>query len=313
MNEKNNNSDGGWVKLHRKLLDSPVFNCLCPSHFKVAMTILLMANHGSKSWVWKGKRFTCQPGQFITSTKSISLRAYVSEDSVRGALVNLTSLEFITKQSTRRNSLITICNWETYQKDNRDTPEQDTIQNPSLTPNKPPLDNNINKGKKNIPPISPNEKTAILTSEKQQFESFRKVYPGTKRGLDTEIDALHRHKDWREVLPKLKPALDEQIRWRQITSGFVPAWKNLRTWINQRCWEEQLPDGATTEDDQLAAFERANPQPPSTATSIWDVMRKPARVECRAVLAAKLNIQIDKLTQAQVLTFIADNNKCEIG
>jgi hypothetical protein len=36
-------------------------------------------------------------------------------------------------------------------------------------------------------------------------------------------------------------ALNNQIRWRAACKEigkFVPEWKMLQTWINQRCWEE---------------------------------------------------------------------------
>ena len=76
------------------------------------------------------------------------------------------------------------------------------------------------------------------------FDEFRKLYPGTKRGLRTEFDNfVKKHKDWKEILPVLKERLEYQIKARQIREErklFVPEWKNLRTWINQRCWEEKI-------------------------------------------------------------------------
>jgi hypothetical protein len=32
------------------------------------------------------------------------------------------------------------------------------------------------------------------------FETFRKNYPGTKRGRETEFAVLKKHKDWRDVV-----------------------------------------------------------------------------------------------------------------
>lgn len=76
----------------------------------------------------------------------------------------------------------------------------------------------------------------------RKFDEARKLYPGTKRGCKTECDNFCRkHKDWRVVLPLLKPAIQEQIAWRQGANGdFRPPWKNFRTWINRRCWEDEL-------------------------------------------------------------------------
>ncbi len=84
------------------------------------------------------------------------------------------------------------------------------------------------------------------------FDSFRMSYPGTKKGAKTEFNNYKKkHKDWREVLPLLQPAINKQMiaRRKLESSGvFVPSWKHLQTWINQRCWEEepeQIPDKAT--------------------------------------------------------------------
>jgi len=79
--------------------------------------------------------------------------------------------------------------------------------------------------------------------EKDIFENFRKKYPGSKRGLDTEFEDFKRkHVDWREVVLILEKALDNQIVYRRYCEergDFVPCWKNLKTWLNQRCWEEE--------------------------------------------------------------------------
>lgn len=75
------------------------------------------------------------------------------------------------------------------------------------------------------------------------FEIFRQNYPGRKRGGQTEFDNFKKkHKDWETVLPLLQPTLKKQIgiRERKTNMGqFVPEWKNLSTWINNRCWEEE--------------------------------------------------------------------------
>ena len=76
------------------------------------------------------------------------------------------------------------------------------------------------------------------------FECFRKLYPGTKRGLETEFcNFQKKHGDWENIIPALLPALESQIAIKKQSAslgGFVPQWKNLQTYINQRCWEEEV-------------------------------------------------------------------------
>lgn len=90
-----------------------------------------------------------------------------------------------------------------------------------------------------------NTHTADKTNAlKEEFELFRKKYPGSKRGLDTEFENFKKkHKDYKEVVSLLAPALEALITWREqkkMVGQFVPEYANLSTWINQRRWEVEL-------------------------------------------------------------------------
>ena len=90
---------------------------------------------------------------------------------------------------------------------------------------------------------------------KLQFDIARRTYPGVKRGLDTEWSVFIKNKDWKEVLPLLMPAIRKQISWREWLKNknrFIPQWKNFQTWLNQRCWEFEMP-----EYDSTIAIKRA--------------------------------------------------------
>jgi hypothetical protein len=81
----------------------------------------------------------------------------------------------------------------------------------------------------------------FFEKEQVMFEYFRKAFPGKKRGLETEfLNFRKKTKDWKEALPKLYAAvlLEKEDKAKAKYSGrFVPEWKNLQTWINNRCWE----------------------------------------------------------------------------
>ena len=91
-----------------------------------------------------------------------------------------------------------------------------------------------------------NTSTDTVDSDKEQFDLFRKNYPGTKRGLETEYaNFKKKHKDYKKVIPLLSQSLSDQKGWRvemRDAEMFVPEWKMLQTWINQRCWEMEKPE-----------------------------------------------------------------------
>ena len=78
----------------------------------------------------------------------------------------------------------------------------------------------------------------------EDFERARKLWPGVKRGCDTELAYLKsKHKDWIKVIPLMYPAIEQQIKRRQskiqtTPQPFIPPWKNFKTWLCNRCWEE---------------------------------------------------------------------------
>lgn len=109
-------------------------------------------------------------------------------------------------------------------------------------------------------------------TEKEVFDEFRKLYKGTKRGLDTEFDNFKKkHKDYKQVLPILKESYlkQEEIRDIKTSKGeFVPQYANLQTWINQRRWEieDELFDvvGDKITNERFRAYLRATKEFPMT-------------------------------------------------
>lgn len=88
-----------------------------------------------------------------------------------------------------------------------------------------------------------------VSLEEQIFEDFRRVYLGTKRGCKVEFENFKKkHKDWKEVLPNLKPAYERQVEAKKSQRGSIdPRYeKHLQTYINQRCWEEEITYGSNT-------------------------------------------------------------------
>ena len=85
--------------------------------------------------------------------------------------------------------------------------------------------------------------TTEVSNEELVFDRFRKAYRGTKRGLATEFTNFKKkHKDWKQVLPNLLVMYERQCSLKDEARQrgcFVAQEKNLQTYINQRCWEEE--------------------------------------------------------------------------
>lgn len=102
-----------------------------------------------------------------------------------------------------------------------------------------------------IPPICPPKGEQDLENE---FEKFRKLYPGVKRGFKTEFENLKKkHKDWKNIIPLLLESIKIEIDWHNQKASrgeFVPQYKNMQTWINNKCWEQEFRKEAGNATDE---------------------------------------------------------------
>lgn len=106
----------------------------------------------------------------------------------------------------------------------------------------------INGGRK--PQHNPTETPNVNVNENVisvEFEKFRKRYPGSKNGFTTELSNLKKKTTKSEIsriVSLLLPALEKEIAHKQnlkTLGKFVPEWKNLKTWIGNKCWEQEFP------------------------------------------------------------------------
>lgn len=163
----------GWVRLYRCLLDKAIWKCSTPEQKCVMIACLLMANHESNQWIWKGNKFQIEKGQFITSLHSLSEKTGVTIQNVRTSLANLEKAEFLTNESTKTGRLITIVNWGIYQpfeneankEANKEVTKHQQRGNKAVTTNN---NDNNDKNDKNI-----NKYNA-------HFEEVWKIYPRKK-------------------------------------------------------------------------------------------------------------------------------------
>lgn len=132
----------GWIKVHRKILQSDMYKSLTSKQRDVLIVLLLMANHRSREWEYNGQIFRTKPGQFVTSRSTILnyCAKDVSEQNVKTALKKLEKWEFLTNKSTKTGRLITIVNWGLYQ----EVPERiNQVSNQPVTKHQPSINQQL--------------------------------------------------------------------------------------------------------------------------------------------------------------------------
>ena len=224
--------DNGWIKLHRSFLDWEWFTC--PKTCQVFIYCMLRANHTDTKW----RGVPVKRGQFLTSYEKLSSGTGLSVRNIRTALKNLESTGEVTRESTSQLTKLTICKYGIYNNSDSqgDKPTDKQATNERQTNDKQAT---TDKKEKNLK----NEKNE---EELMAFDYFRRGYKnagGNVRGNETEFkDFTKKHKDWRVVLPDLDSLLKCIINERVVKKRaglFVPDWKHLKTWLYNRCWEEE--------------------------------------------------------------------------
>ena len=122
----------GYIKVFRKLKDW----CWYDDHNTkiLFLHLLLSANHSVKNW----HGIQVNPGQLITGRKELAAETGLTEQQIRTSMERLKSTSEITSETTNKYSIVTICNWRSYQGEGIQNNQQDNQQdNQQSTSNQP--------------------------------------------------------------------------------------------------------------------------------------------------------------------------------
>ena len=149
----------GWIKLHRKFIQWEWFTV--DEMVKLFIYLLLSANHEDGNF----QGTIVKRGQLITGLNKLSFNTGISIQTLRTCLKRLEKTSEINIQSTNKYSIITICNYDTYQSDQQTTNKQPNtrLTNNQQTTNKQLTTNNNDKNEEN----KKNDKNFVVPTEKE--------------------------------------------------------------------------------------------------------------------------------------------------
>jgi len=150
---------GGWIKLHRQLLGSAVFDN--EKMLKVFVWCMLKATHQEYIQIVGRQQVKLYPGQFVTGRIKAGLELGMKSSTAWDYLLLLKTAQTINIKSNNKYSVVSVENWELYQskEDIPDSkPDSETDSKPTANQHKQEQEN-----KKNI--------------NIEQFEEIWKLYP----------------------------------------------------------------------------------------------------------------------------------------
>ncbi len=168
----------GFIKLHRKLLDSEV-SYYGLKHLGFLNVILLNCNWEEK--IWEKENEIIKKGEFVTSLNKLALACDESIKSVRKLLKDFQKMGIIkTTVRAKKFTKISVCNWDSYQY----TEEEEGIQKDKEEGIQKDKEEGIQKDKEVAPK---KDKKRATTKEgkntRNTSESSKKVVIGNYREL----------------------------------------------------------------------------------------------------------------------------------
>lgn len=211
----------GWIKVHRKLLENPIIT-KDSDYLSVWIYLLLNTTHKEYDTLFKGKRITLQKGQLLTGIISISKKLKINKDKVQRILKSFENDKQIEQQTSNRNRLISIVNWNEYQEFDKQNDKQ--MINKCETDDKQLI---TNKNVKNIK----NDKNVITTVNDSCVDGLQEVinFYNQNIGLITPygIEVL---KDYGKEMSKdliilaMKKSVEANKRTIQYIKGILNNW-----------------------------------------------------------------------------------------
>lgn len=242
----------GYIALHRKILDSPVWQMTTVEQKTILITLLLMANHSPQKWYWQGEEFSCEPGQFITSLPNIAKTAgkNLTVQNVRTTLKKLEKLNFLTDKSTKTGRLITIVNWRVYQQNKSEPNSQPNRQltvNQQTANSEPNSHLTANNNDNKIIMINNDNKnnaraTDFLVNEKEKgFEVFWELYPSKRKKPVARIAWMNMRVHSEEQYALINAAVERYKKtnqWQEENGRYIP---DPDTFLQDERWADDIP------------------------------------------------------------------------
>jgi len=135
----------GWIKLHRRLWENPRSHD--PEWLAVWVYLLSHATHQPWRTDFDGKIVELKPGQLKTGRDSIAEATGVHPSKVRRLLAKMKCDQQIDQQAGVKGSIITVLNWESYQRADQQNDHQPTSDRPTSDQQATTNNNGKNKEK----------------------------------------------------------------------------------------------------------------------------------------------------------------------
>ena len=193
----------GWIKLHRSIRDNDIFND--PQLLRLWIICLTEASHKEREQLVGKQVVHLMPGQFITGRFAINElynNGLEPKDKVKGEktiyrwLESLESAGYLTIKKTTKYSVVSITNWDYYQRNDQQSDQQMT--NKVTTNKKLKNDKENNSPAKAVPHLPYKEIIEYLNSK--TGKSFKHTSQASQKTIKARFNEGYALEDFKRVI-----------------------------------------------------------------------------------------------------------------
>ena len=211
----------GWIKLHRQIVNWEWYSD--SKTFRLFLHLLLTANHKDNNY--RGKLI--KKGCLVTGRELLSAQTGMSVREIRTCLERLKSTNEIAIKTNSKGTEIQVINYEKYQSTTNETTNERPTNDQRTTTNK-------------------NDKNDKEEKENKSFDIFWNIY---NKKIDTR-----KCKDKFEKLSEKERLLILDVVQAYVNSQpDVKFRKNPLTWLNGKCWNDELENNSIQENNVTLA------------------------------------------------------------
>jgi len=232
----------GWIKLQRKLLDNPIWTCEHFSRGQAWVDLIFLANYEFSFFYKRGVKIEVQTGQVARSEVELADRWKWSRTKVRKFINDLEKEQQVIRQKSNVTQLLTIVNYEEYQKKEQQTGQQKDSRKTAERQQKNTL--------KEEEEYKEEKEEDISYDFGEFWEDYEK-----KVGEKNKIE-----KKWKTLKEEERLLIKEHVKRYKLSTPDKKFRKNPETYLNNKSWlDEIITDSASVKSNVKQWF---NPDPP---------------------------------------------------
>lgn len=217
----------GWIKLHRKIQENPLWNSETFTRGQAWIDLLLLANHEAGYIYIRNHKITIKRGQVGWSQNRLATRWKWSRTKVRKFLNDLEKEQQLKQHKSKSYTVITLLNYNEYQSKKQQENNSSTTERQQEDTNK--NDKNVKNDKKCVPP-----------TQKQVQNYFQKKGKMIDNDIPLEAEKFINHY--------------EDQNWQKSNGHKITNWhRQAGTWqANYQQWnQERLKNSTNNQPKQI--------------------------------------------------------------